>query len=81
MQTRSLNTDNIFIKFDTDHGGSLSLNEFYMFLMDIDSRITFSEAQHLFAHVDTSKDGSVSIKEFKSIFNEWDFSDINDTGA
>jgi len=31
--------------------------------------------------VDTSKDGAVSLDEFKSIFNNWDFSDINDQGT
>jgi len=31
--------------------------------------------------VDASKDGAVSLDEFKSIFNNWDFSDINDQGT
>ena len=44
----------------------------------IDARITYSEACHIFAQVDSSGDGSVSLKEFEAIFNEFDFHDCND---
>ncbi len=44
----------------------------------IDARINFYEAAYLFDKVDTSRDGKVSLDEFKQIFIDYDFADIND---
>ena len=47
----------------------------------IDPRITFYEASYLFQKVDQSGDGKVSLQEFKGVFNEFDFCDINDKAS
>lgn len=68
----------IFKNFDKDKGGNLDPDEFYKMMAVIDPRITYNEAMHIFNEVDTSKDGHVSVQEFNSIFNEYDFRDVND---
>jgi len=55
--------------------------EFYNLLKMIDSRITYFEADQVFQALDVSKDGKLSYNEFKSIFINYDFSDLNDKAA
>ena len=78
IQINNLDVNKIFDNFDKDKGGNLSVKEFYKMIIVIDPRITFSEAQYLFKKVDISGDGEVSYEEFKHIFIDYDFVDIND---
>ena len=49
--------------------------------MVIDPRITFIESSYIFKQVDKNEDGSISMEEFKKIFVDYDFIDINDKAS
>lgn len=68
----------LFEQFDTKHGGELGVEQFYELLHSLDEKITFYEAKHLFNILDASEDHSIQFEEFKEIFMDYDFVDLDD---
>ncbi|KAM3146320.1 hypothetical protein pb186bvf_001665 [Paramecium bursaria] len=78
VQAKGLNFQQQLELFDADKNGSLDQFELFSFLHKLDPTVTTDESNHLFQFLDQSGDGQISQDEFKRLFQEVDFSNIDD---
>ena len=55
--------------------------QFHRLVVQIDPRVTIKESQGLFEYLDSDNDGTLTFGEFKKMFCETDYSDLNDRGG
>lgn len=55
----------LFISLDTDHSGSVELNEFMVLLQNLAVMCPFERMKEIFNSCDKDKSGSLELKEFK----------------
>jgi Ca2+-binding EF-hand superfamily protein len=73
-----INIQDIFNHFDKDKSGKLDENEFHNFICKIDPTLTFLESTSVFEKIDRYNKKKITFEEFAILFNEYDFSDLND---
>ncbi|KAL4508374.1 hypothetical protein ABPG72_003678 [Tetrahymena utriculariae] len=74
----NINLKDLFDRFDLDQDGKLTGDEFFIFLKKLDKKIKESQAKHLFSILDKQENGYMLFNQFESMFNEWDFSNLQD---
>ncbi|EAR99474.2 kinase domain protein (macronuclear) [Tetrahymena thermophila SB210] len=74
----NINLKDLFDRFDLDQDGKLTGDEFFILLKKLDKQIKESQAKHLFSILDKQENGYMLFDQFESMFNEWDFSNLQD---
>ncbi|KAL4456982.1 hypothetical protein ABPG74_014620 [Tetrahymena malaccensis] len=74
----NINLKDLFDRFDLDQDGKLTGDEFFILLKKLDKQIKESHAKHLFSILDKQENGYMLFDQFESMFNEWDFSNLQD---
>jgi len=60
----------LFFKYDKDNNGSLSKDEFSLFMVDLNPNLTEFDIDRIFKLLDLNDDQSLEYKEFISVFDE-----------
>ncbi|CAK94760.1 unnamed protein product (macronuclear) [Paramecium tetraurelia] len=77
-QARDINVVELFEKYDTDRSLQLDRNEFYLFVLQLDPRLTRDQTTQIFKVMDRNGDELISLDEFKEIFCNYEFINISD---
>ncbi|CAD8076940.1 unnamed protein product [Paramecium sonneborni] len=72
-QAREVNILQMFEKYDADKSQKLDRNEFYLFILQLDPRLTREQTTLIFKVMDKNGDEMISLDEFKEIFCKYEF--------